>query len=163
MEPTSGAITIAAAASEPEAACGRAIRRASAVVKADSPRDPSDRHDNDPPGSVVSCHVRIDVVEQPDVWRGQHVIGRASRQHLAVLQQDQRAAQTRGEIQIVRRHGDRRVAHALAFAQQLAEFELIREIERDRRLIEQENAVTRPRRQSARGLPRQSRAVFRRR
>ncbi len=70
----------------------------------------------------------------------QHRRRRSGRDHLAILQEHERPAQSGGEIEVVGRDddGDRRAP--LEIAQERRDFELVGQVERRRRLVEQQDA-----------------------
>ena len=114
------------------------------------------------PGRVPG-DVRVDAVQHSNVFWREHVVRGAGRQDLAVLEEDQRPAEAGCEVEIVRRDGDGDRDVPLQFAKQLAELELIGEIECDGWLVEQQDPVALGGRRSARARRPRSRAASRRR
>ena len=102
---------------------------------------PATGHDRHVAGRAVHLHVGLDVVERLDVLRRQHVRGGPGGQDAAVAHQDQLAADRRGEVQVVRRDRHRHAVLLVEARQQRRDFELIAEIERRGRLVEQAAAA----------------------
>ena len=82
----------------------------------------------------------LHAVERPDVTRGQDIRRRSGGQHQSVFQEHQRPAQAGREVEVVRRddNGDRRAA--LEVTQERRDLELIGQVERRRRLVEQQDS-----------------------
>ena len=87
----------------------------------------------------MKAHVRLDAVELLDGVGRQHLARRALREHAAGAHQHERVAQRRREVQVVRRQHHRDAALAIEPRQQRRHLELIAEIERGRRLVEQQH------------------------
>ena len=88
------------------------------------------------------CDLGFDAVERPDRLRRQDVRGRPCREHAPAAQQHERAAQRRGEVEVVRRDDDRHRDARLEIAQERGDLELVGEIERRRRLVEEQHRVS---------------------
>ena len=86
--------------------------------------------------------IGIHVVQQPDVVSREHLVGWSRCQHTALFQQHHGPAQARREVEVMRGYRDRNWHARLELAQQPSKLELIREIQRDGRLVEQQDAVT---------------------
>src|SRR5258706_1073273 len=82
--------------------------------------------------------VRLDAVQRCDIGGRQHLCGLALRQDTAVSNQDELRAQRGREIQIVRANDHRRAAIAVQPREQRRNVELRAEIERSRRLVEEQ-------------------------
>ena len=142
--PTSGASRMAPAASAPKPSerrrqATRERRRHAHGRRASARRT---GHDDDAPGSRMARDVGLHVVQQPDVVRREHLVGRVRGQHAAVLQQHQRPAEARREVEVVRGHDDRRSARARCSSRSsAASSSWYAEIERGGRLVEQQDAV----------------------
>ena len=67
------------------------------------------------------------------------LFGRALRDHAALLEQHDALAQRRRQVQIVRRHDHRRAAFGVQPPEERRDLELIAEIERRGRLVEQQH------------------------
>ena len=91
------------------------------------------------PARAVTDHVDVDVVERAHPFRRQDGFGRPGRQHPAVLQHHQRAAEPCRERQIVRRDDDGQCAIAVECFEQRADGQLVLEIERRGRLVEEQD------------------------
>ena len=70
---------------------------------------------------------------------GQRVAGRPGGDDAALGQHDERTAEAGGEVQIVRGDDDRQAALAIQPCEQRGDVELVAEIERRRRLVEQQD------------------------
>ena len=91
------------------------------------------------PAPFVKAHVGVDVVQLLDRRGRQHLARRPLRQHAPVAQQHERVAQRRRQIQVVRRQHHRHAALAIEPLEQRRDLELVAEIERRRRLVEQQH------------------------
>jgi hypothetical protein len=93
-------------------------------------------------GTIVPLHVGLDVIELPHHGGRQYFVGRAVPEQTPVAQQRQRVAHRCREIEVVGGHHHRHVLLAAQLAQQRRHFELVAEVERCRRFVEQQHFGT---------------------
>ena len=103
-------------------------------------RPRGDRHDDEMAGDGVELDFRLDAVERADVGAGVSTspVGPAAST-CPSFSSTSDAAQAGGEVQVVRRDDDRERHLALQIAKQRRDLELIGEVERRRRLVEQQH------------------------
>jgi hypothetical protein len=89
-------------------------------------------------GGRVTPDVGVDAVQRADGFRREHVFGRTLRDDAAGAQEDQVTAQRGGKVEIVCRQHHRDAAFTIQSRQQQLHVELVAEIERSRRLVQQQ-------------------------
>src|SRR5947207_3948137 len=129
--PTSGASRQAATASAPYAETIEARR----VLSMDALHG----HDRQMSGASVELHVRIDVVQLSNRLAGEHVSRCPRREDAAAAHHDELLTHRRREIQVMCREHHRHLPLAIQTGQQRGDFELISEVERCGRFVEQQD------------------------
>ena len=136
VEPTSGARRHTMTAAAPKSSQVDRDPARDAHARGDSCAR-AERNHRELSGSRVRGDIDVDAVQLADQRRLEHRRGRAGRQDAPLMQQHELVAEARRKIQIVRRDDDRQVALAVQPCENRANFELVGEIERGRRLVEQ--------------------------
>src|SRR5258705_8692713 len=90
----------------------------------------------------VPDYVRLDTVEAAHVLRREHFVGRPVGDDRAVANERQALAERPGKTEVVRGNDDRHAPLRVELLEQRDDLELVPEIERCRRLVEQQIAAT---------------------
>src|SRR5262249_5006215 len=120
--PTSGASVQTMSATAPNPATVRTMRPRTSV-------GPGKRNHHQAPGACVHLDLHVDAVERSDVLARQHVARRPRGDHPSGLQERQRRAERRSEVEIVGGHDHRHAAIAIEPREQRRDVELEAEIE----------------------------------
>ena len=104
----------------------------------------ANRRDDEMPGCGVQLHVGVDAVQRRECRRREHARGRPGREHAPVLEQHERASTGSPRSSGRGSRARSRAAGVAQLAQQRGNLELIREVERRRRLVEQQQRAAGP-------------------
>ena len=104
--------------------------------------NPRNGRDREMAGAPVAVDVGLDIVERADGARGEHVVGGAVPERPAAAQQHEPPAERGREIQVVRRQHHRDALLPIEAREQRRHLELVPDVERRGRLVQQEQIGT---------------------
>ncbi len=113
--------------------------------------DAANRDDGEVSRARMPGDASVHVVQRADGGGGQHLVDGAGCDDAPVLQQDERVAERGREVEVVRRHHHRQRMPHVQLLHERGGLELILEIQRRRRFIEQERRGRRGRGRRGRG------------
>jgi hypothetical protein len=98
----------------------------------------------------VTDDLDVDAVDLAHVARRQHLVGRAAGDRQPLTNEQQAVAECARQTEVVRRDDDRDVSILVQLPQQRRDFELVAEVQRRSRLVEQQVAAVFRRKAEAR-------------